>query len=70
MQLVLSPLLTPFQTPLRSPLQSLIQPLLLQWSLPLWKPLRRVQSLLQLPLLQTLPLTMTPWSGHGRPMPA
>ena len=71
MQLVHSLLLTPFQTPLRSPRQSPPRPLLLQRNLPLWWPLRPAQSLLQHRLLQqTLPLTMTPWSGHGRPMPA
>ena len=72
MQLVPSLLLTPFPMPLRRPRQSPTRPLLLllQRSLPLWWPKRPVQSLHQPPLKRILPLTMTPWSGRGRPMPA
>ena len=72
MQLVPSLLLTPFPMPLRRPHQSPIRllPLLLQRSLPLLWPLSPVQSLHQHPLKRILPLTMTPWNGRGRPMPA
>ena len=70
MQLVPSLLLTPFPMPLRSPRQSPTRLLLLQLSLPLWWTKRPVQSLHQHPLNRILPLTMTPWNGRGRPMPA
>ena len=72
MQLVPSLLLTPFPMPLRRPRQSPTRPLmlLLQRSPLQWWPHWPVQSLYQQPLKRILPLTMTPWNGRGRPMPA